>query len=77
MNKHIQIRNVDAALHRKLKIRAAERDMSLSDYLKREMLSLASKPTLAEMAERLKKLPPVNISTDDIVNAIREDRDSR
>src|SRR5712691_2921028 len=30
---HIQIRNVPPELHRKLKVRAAEAGMSLSDYL--------------------------------------------
>ncbi len=76
MNTHIQIRNVPSALHRKLKIRAAQKDMSLSDYLKNEMQAIAAKPTLAEMAERLKKLPPVS-STEEIVEMIRQDRDSR
>jgi antitoxin FitA len=76
MNKHIQIRNVDAATHRNLKIRAAQKDLSISDYVRRLVEYDLKKPTFAEMAERLKKLPPVS-STDEIVEMIRQDRDSR
>ena len=77
MNTHIQIRNVPQNLHRKLKIRAAEKDVSLSDYIRKLLEADIAKPSLAEMTERLKKLPPVNISTEEIVAAIRHERDSR
>jgi antitoxin FitA len=77
MNKHVQIRNMDSALHRKLKIRAAENDMSLSDYLKKELARMAAKPTLAEMSERLKKLPAVKTSeeTAEIIRSMRDGLD--
>jgi plasmid stability protein len=75
MNTHIQIRNVPNATHRKLKSRAAEKGQSLSDYIKNILVADAKKPTLAEMAERLRKLPPVT-TTDEIVSIIREVRDS-
>jgi plasmid stability protein len=77
MNTHIQIRNVPSDLHRKLKLRATEKDMTITDYVKKLIAEDAAKPTLAEMTERLKKLPPVRVSTDDIVNIIRHDRDTR
>jgi antitoxin FitA len=77
MNTHIQIRNVPNALHRKLKARAAQKDMTLTDYVKQLLQREVEKPTLAEMTERLKKLPPVKISGEDIVAAIREERESR
>jgi plasmid stability protein len=57
----IQIRNVPPKLHRKLKARAAEAGMSLSDYLLREIEEFASLPTPAEFAERLRDLPPVDL----------------
>jgi antitoxin FitA len=76
MNTHIQIRNVPNSLHRKLKIRAAEKNMTLTDYVKKLIERDVEKPTLAEMAERLKKLPPVNITSDEIVAIIRESRDA-
>lgn len=43
---HVQIRNMPAALHRKLKARAATAGMSLSDYLLKEVERGADLPTL-------------------------------
>lgn len=72
----IQIRNVPAALHRKLKSRAALEGKSLSDYLLNEVSRIAERPTLAEMLERLKSHPAENpIPTP--TQVIREERDSR
>jgi plasmid stability protein len=59
MPKMIQVRNVPDSLHRKLKARAASEGLSLSDFVLREMESVAQFPTLKEMAERLASLPPV------------------
>lgn len=73
----IQIRNVPTDTHRKLKARAAEAGMSLSDYLLRIVEKSALIPTEAEFKERLEKLPPVNISSEEIVKAIREGREER
>jgi antitoxin FitA len=54
---HIQIRNVPPELHRKLKARAAEVGMSLSDYLLETVIRpVAERPTMDEMAERLRRL---------------------
>jgi hypothetical protein len=73
---HIQIRNVPPDVHRRLKERAATAGMSLQEYLLVEITDLASLPTLEEMTERLRKLPPITTKTspDEI---IRRDRDSR
>ena len=73
---HIQIRNVPAALHRKLKIRAAEEGLTLSDYLLREAERTAARPTIGELTERIRqrKLMKSDTRTADL---IREDRDSR
>jgi plasmid stability protein len=49
----IQIRHVPDELHRKLKVRAAEAGMSLSDFLRREVELVAERPTVAELRERL------------------------
>ena len=77
MNKFVQIRNMSEGLHRKLKIRAAQKDMSITDYVTNLIERDVEKPTLAEMSERLKKLPSSNISTDEIVAIIRESRDAK
>jgi plasmid stability protein len=61
MSKMIQIRNVPDALHRTLKVRAAQAGMTLSDYLLSEIERVAEKPTLAEMMERLRSREPVEL----------------
>jgi antitoxin FitA len=76
MNTHIQIRNVPENLHRKLKARAAEKNMTMTDYVKQLLEREIQKPTLAEMTERLRKLPPV-ITSESAAEIIRRDRDSR
>ncbi len=58
----IQIRNVPPELHRKLKARAAELGMSLSDYLLSEIEEIASLPTPEEFEGRLRTLPPVKLA---------------
>jgi DNA-binding transcriptional regulator WhiA len=76
MNTHIQIRNVPADLHRKLKIRAAQKDMTLTDYVKKLIEADVTKPTLAELTERIRKLPPLT-TTESSAEIIRRERDSR
>jgi plasmid stability protein len=72
----IQIRNVPEALHRKLKSRAALEGKSLSDYLLGEVRKAAEQPTMAEMLERLRNLPPGDPSLSSEA-AVRAERDSR
>jgi antitoxin FitA len=76
MSKMIQIRNVPDELHRKLKVRAAERGMTLSDYLLAEVDQIADKPTLAELMDRLSKEPRVEVDEPPEVT-IRRFRDAR
>ena len=45
MSKMIQIRNVPDAVHRKIKVRAAQSGMTLSDYLRAEIERIAALPT--------------------------------
>jgi antitoxin FitA len=61
MSKMIQIRNVPDDLHRKLKVRAAERGTSLSEFLLAEVEEIADRPTLAELMERLAADEPVDV----------------
>lgn len=62
MAKMIQIRNVPDHLHRKLKARAAEQGMSLSDYLLAEVERVAEVLTPEEIKERLRRMPPLKLS---------------
>ena len=76
MSKMIQLRNVPDALHRKLKARAAEEGMSLSDYLIREVRRVSEFRTDEEIRTRLTALPRADfkISPTEIV---RQERDRR
>ena len=58
MSKMIQIRNVPDDLHRKLKVRAAELGMTLSDYLLSEARQAAERPTLQEVIAQLDREEP-------------------
>ncbi len=62
MSSMIQIRNVPDALHRELKVRAAQTGMTLSDYLLAEIESLAVRPTMKEWLARSAGWAPVMTS---------------
>ena len=76
MSKMIQIRHVPDTLHRKLKIRATEADKTLSDYIKLELEQMSARPTLAQIAARLKALEPVELN-ESVVDILRDARESR
>ena len=75
MSRMIQIRNVPEAVHRALKVRAAQLGMSLSDYLLSEVREIAERPTLPEMLERLGGREPVR-DTESSADIIRRHRDA-
>jgi antitoxin FitA len=72
MPKMIQIRHVPDALHRTLKVRAAEADMTLSDYIKLELERMA----LADIAARLNALQPIELD-EPVVDILQQARDAR
>ncbi len=75
MTKMIQIRNVPDEVHTKLKVRAAQMGLTLSDYLKREVVHIAETPTLEELLERISRRGPVDLR-ESIEDAVRAERDS-
>jgi antitoxin FitA len=75
MARMVQIRNVPEALHRKLKVRAADAGQTLSDYLLAELERLASRPTRDEMLSRLHGRRRVTLKTA-ASTVIREERDT-
>jgi len=75
MPKMIQIRNVPDDLHRKLKVRAAERGMTLTDYLLGELEEIVDLPTLEEWIELVRSRPPVE-GGEDPAAVIRRFRES-
>jgi plasmid stability protein len=75
MSKMIQIRNVPDAIHRRLKSRAAESGMTLSDFLLAEIARIAALPTRDEMLARLHGRSRVNLKTP-AARIIRRERES-
>ncbi|HTT63325.1 MAG TPA: hypothetical protein VMG35_15830 [Bryobacteraceae bacterium] len=76
MSKMIQVRDVPENLHRTLKSRAAREGMSLSDFIKRELVRVAERPTMQEWLERTGKAKPIPAKTS-AARIIRELRDER
>ena len=58
----IQIRNVPETLHRRLKARAAEQGLSLSDYLLRMAEREAETLTIEELTERIRTRPKARLT---------------
>ena len=75
MSKMVQIRNVPDALHRTLKVRAADSGRTLSDYLLAELERLAARPTRHEMLTRLHRRKRVTLKTP-AATVVREERES-
>ena len=75
MPRMVQIRNVPDALHRKLKVRAADAGQTLSDYLLAELERVAARPTREEMLSRLHSRRRVTLKTA-ASTVIREERES-
>jgi antitoxin FitA len=73
MSKMIQIRNVPDDLHRTLKSKAAQRGMTLSDYLLEMAEREATQVSLDEMLERLARKPPRSVGSA-VEDVIREAR---
>lgn len=73
----LQIRNLPDDVHRRLKSRAAQNGMSLSEYATRILRESVEKPTLDELWERIKARGPAGTATtEDVVAIIRADRES-
>ena len=70
----VQIRHVPDDIHRKLKMRAVERGMTLSDFLLREVSEVANRPTLEEVVDRMRRRPRATgrIDSAALVRAERE-----
>ena len=76
MSKMIQIRHVPDAVHRKLKTRAADAGMTLSDYLLVELRKITERPTPQQFWERLRSRPPIELGVSP-VDLLREEREKR
>jgi plasmid stability protein len=71
--KAIQIRDVPEDVHAVLRSRAAGAGMSMSEYLRSELINMAARPTLDEVLARAQARPG-GVPTHVIVDTIREMR---
>jgi hypothetical protein len=74
--KMIQIRDVPEEVHSKLKARAAQECMSLSDFIKRELGRTVERPTMREWLELTQRAKPI-AAKPSAAQIVRELRDSR
>ena len=74
MAKAIQIRDVPDDVHAAVRARAAAAGMSMSEYLRNELLRLVARPTVAEVIARAQARHG-GASREEIVRVIREARD--
>jgi plasmid stability protein len=72
MSKMIQVRDVPDEVHRTLKMRAAAKGMSLSDYIKRDLEAAAGRPTLEEIDARIAARRPSKVTTEFVLATLRE-----
>jgi plasmid stability protein len=72
----VQIRNVPAELHRRLKARAAIEGLTMSGYILREVRKALDRPTRQEVLARLQARPLRRLRRS-AAEVIRAERDSR
>ena len=76
MSKMIQVRDVPDEVHRTLKTRASASGMSLSDYIKRDLERVASRPALEEVDARITARGASGLMAEQILTDLRELRES-
>lgn len=74
MSTLIQIRNVPEEVHRAAKARAALEGLTLSEFALRALLAEIERPTMAEIAARIRTQEPVE-AVPSAAALIREERD--
>jgi hypothetical protein len=79
MPKNVQIRNLDDATYEILRARAKAGDLSLTQYLRRELERLAADASMAEILARAdqRRARGAAVSRDAIVAALEADRAER
>jgi len=74
MAKTVQVRGVPDDVHAQLRSRAAAAGASLSDYVLRELVEVASRPEVSDILRRAAQRSG-GATTADIVDAVRQGRD--
>jgi antitoxin FitA len=76
MNKMIQVRNLNPELHKKVKIRATEEGLTITDWVENLIEREVARPSMKDIYARLRAREPMNLSPS-AAEMIREDRDNR
>lgn len=77
MTVQLTIRNVPAAVRDELSARASRQGKSMQEYLRQELVRLASRPTLDEVTDRIrerKSISGTELAVDDLLAARDADR---
>ncbi len=73
----IQIKNAPEHLHEQVRARAAERSMTVRDYILDVVRRDLARPTLDTWLERVRSGPKTDVGTDEVATLIRDGRDER
>jgi len=73
----IQVRNVPEDLHRKLKVRAAQEGLTLSELALNELRRAVAAPSTRELSEKFAARPVRTDSGETGAESSRAERDSR
>lgn len=73
--KTLQVRNLPDDAHRRLKARAALRGQSLSEFARTELMRSLQRPTIEELAERVRQLGRTEVEESG-ADAVRAERDT-
>ncbi|MGO1545156.1 MAG: FitA-like ribbon-helix-helix domain-containing protein [Gulosibacter sp.] len=71
----IQVRNVPEELHRKLKMRAAQEGITLSEFALRQLSDAVAVPSVQELKERLDGREPQPYNGETAADSVRAERD--
>jgi two-component sensor histidine kinase len=76
MNKHIQIRDIDAATHKDLVRKAEAEGLSLSEYLRQLLKNVSQHKSNAQIIAEIRKRGPVSMDVS-AAELVRQGRDER
>lgn len=73
----IQIKNAPDDLHEQVRVRAAERSMTVRDYVLDVVRRDLARPTLDTWLDRVRRGPATDVGADAVTTLIREGREER
>lgn len=76
MAKMLQVRNIPERLHRELLKRAKARGQSLTDYVQQLLEREVARPPTEDVFARIERREPIDIRADEVIRAVREERES-